>query len=87
MNCITGMGKCEFFEIAGKWEFHSVVGEAFLRKPKINPAQRKIDQKETISDEQTLVNNYRIGKLGKPEKATDKKKSEDDEIDFPFRRD
>ena len=37
--------------------------------------------KGTISDEQIRVNNFRIGKLGKPEKATDKKKSED-EIDF-----
>ena len=25
-----------------------------------------------------------MGKLGKPEKATDKKKTEDDEIDFPL---
>ena len=52
LNCITGMGKCEFFEIASQWEFHSVVGEAFLTKPKINPAHRKINPKGTISDEQ-----------------------------------
>ena len=84
LNCITGMGMCEFFEIAGQWEFHSVVGEAFLTKPKINPAHRKINPKGTISDEQIRVNNYRMGKLGKPEKTTDKKKSEDDEIDFPL---
>ena len=52
LNCITGMGKCEFFEIAGQWEFHSVVGEAFLRKPEINYAHRKINPKGTIPDEQ-----------------------------------
>ena len=36
LSCITGMGKCEFFEIAGQSEFQSVIGEAFLTKPKIN---------------------------------------------------
>ena len=84
LNCITGMGMCEFFEIAGQWKFHSVVGEAFLTKPKINLAHRKINPKGTISDEQIQVNNYRMGKLGKPEKTADKKKSEDDKIDFPL---
>ena len=52
LNCITGISKCEIFEIAGQWEFHSVVGEAFLRKPKINHAHRKINPKGIISDEQ-----------------------------------
>ena len=84
LNCITGMGKCEFYEIAGQWECHSVIGEAFLTKPIIYPVHRKINPKGTISEEQIQVNNYRMGKLGKPEKATDKKKTEDDEIDFPL---
>ena len=75
---------CEFLEIAGQWEFHSIVGEAFLGKPKINPTHRKINSKGTISDEQIRVNNYRMGKLGKPEKTTDEKKSENDEIDLPL---
>ena len=83
LNCITGMDMCEFLEIAGQWGFHSIVGEAFLGKPKINPTHRKINPKGTISDEQIRVNNYRMGKLGKPEKTTDEKKSENDEIDFP----
>ena len=52
LNCITGMGKCEFYEIAGQWECHSVIGEAFLTKPIINPAHRKINPKGTISEEQ-----------------------------------
>ena len=52
LNCITGMGKCEFLEIAGQWEFHSVVGEAFLTEPKTNPAHSKINPKGKISDEQ-----------------------------------
>ena len=51
LNCITGMGKCEFYEIAGQWECHSVIGEAFLTKPIINPAHRKINPKGTISEE------------------------------------
>ena len=59
LNCITGMGKCEFFEIAGQWKFHFVVGEAFLRKPKINPAHRKIDQKGPF-----LMNKYESTTIG-----------------------
>ena len=83
LNCITGMGMCDFLEIAGQWEFHSIV-EAFLGKPKINTAHRKINPKETISDEQIQVSSYRMGKLGKPKKTTEKKKSKNDKIDFPL---
>ena len=50
--CLTGMGMCEFLEIAGQWEFYSIVGEAFLGKLEINPTHRKINPKRTISDEQ-----------------------------------
>ena len=83
LNCVMGIGKCEFFEIASEWEFHSVVGEA-LRKPKINHKHRKINKNGNLSEEQIRVNNYWIGKLGKPEKAAHKKISKDDEIDFPL---
>ena len=83
LNCVTGIGKCEFFEIASEWEFHSVVGEA-LRKPKINHKHRKINKNGNLSEEQIQVNNYQMGKLGKPEKAAHKKISKDDEIDFPL---
>ena len=62
---------CEFLEIAGQWEFHCIVGEAFLGKPKINPTHRKINQKGTISDEQIQVNNLenqRKQQIGKNQK-------------------
>ena len=51
LNCVTGIGKCEFFEIAGEWEFHSVFGEA-LRKPKINHKHRKINKNGNLPEEQ-----------------------------------
>ena len=28
LSCMTGIGKCEFFEVAGQWKFQSIVGEA-----------------------------------------------------------
>ena len=82
LNCVTGVGQCEFFEIAGKWVFQSITGET-LSKSTINKAHRKINNKGAVSDDQMCVNKYRMGKLGKPEKTREKKKSEDEEIDFP----
>ena len=82
LNCVTGVGQCEFFEIAGKWMFQFVIGET-LSKSTINKAHRKINNKGTVSEDQICVNKYRMGKLGKPEKTREKKNSEDEEIDFP----
>ena len=66
LNCVTGVGQCEFFKIAGQWVFQSVIGET-LSKATINKAHRKINNKGAVSDEQIHVNKYRMGKLGKPE--------------------
>ena len=82
LNCVTGVGQCEFFEIAGQWVFQSVIGVT-LSKSTINKAHRKINNKGAISDEQICVNKYRMGKLGKPEETREKRKSEDEEINFP----
>ena len=82
LNCVTGAGQCEFFEIAGKWMFQSVIGET-LSKSTINKVHRKINNKGAVSEDQIRVNKYRMGKLGKPEKTREKKNSEDEEIDFP----
>ena len=82
LNCVTGVGQCEFFEIAGKWIFQSVTGET-LSKSTINKAHRKINNKGAVSEDQIHVNKYRMGKLGKPEKTREKKNSEDEEIYFP----
>ena len=82
LNCVTGVGQCEFFKIARQWVFQSVIGET-LSKSTINKAHRKINNKGAVSDEQIHVNKYRMGQLGKPEKMREKKKSEDEEIDFP----
>ena len=68
LNCVTGVGQCEFFEIAGQWVFQSVIGET------LSKAHRKINNKGAISDEQIHVNKYRMGKLGKPEKNKRKEK-------------
>ena len=73
LNSVTGVGQCEFFEIASKWVFQSVIGET-LSKSTINKAHRKINNKGAVSDDQICVNKYRMGKLGKPEK--NKKKEE-----------
>ena len=73
LNCVTGVGQCEFFEIASKWMFQSVIGET-LSKLTINKAHRKINNKGAVSEDQIRVNKYRMGKLGKPEKTREKKK-------------
>ena len=83
LNCVTGVGQCELFEIAGQWVFQSVTGETLSKSTINNKAHRKINKKGAVSDEQICVNKYRMGKLGKPEKTREKKKSEDEEIDFP----
>ena len=75
LNCVTGIGQCEFFEIAGKWMFQSVIGET-LSKSTINKAHRKINNKGAVSEDQICVNKYRMEKLGKPEKTREKKNSE-----------
>ena len=73
LNCATGVGQCEFFEIPSQWVFQSVIGET-LSKSTINMAHRKINNKGGVSDEQIHVNKYRMGKLGKPEKNKRKEK-------------
>ena len=73
LNCVTGVGQCEFFKIAGQWVFQSVIGET-LSKATINKAHRKINNKGAVSDEQIHLNKYRMGKLGKPEKTRERKK-------------
>ena len=83
LNCVTGVGQCEFFEIAGKWMFQSITGKT-LSKSTINKAHRKINNKGAVSEDQIRVNKYRMGKLGKPEKTREKKNSEDEEIYFPL---
>ena len=82
LNCVTGVDQREFFKIAGQWVFQSVIGET-LSKSTINKAHRTINNKGAISDEQICVNKYRMGKLGKPENTREKRKSEDEEINFP----
>ena len=82
LSCVTGVGQCEFFEIASQWVFQSVIGET-LSKSTTNKAHRKINNKRAISDEQICVNKYRMSKLGKPETTREKRKSEDEEINFP----
>ena len=62
LNCVTGVGQCEFFEIAGKWMFQSVIGET-LSKSTINEAHRKINKKGAVSEDQIHVNKYRMRKL------------------------
>ena len=74
LNCVTGVGQCEFFKIARQWVFQSVIGET-LSKATINKAHRKINNKGAVSDEQICLNKYRMGKLGKPEKTRERKKS------------
>ena len=81
LNCVIEVGQCEFFEIASKWVFQSVIGET-LSKSTINKAHRKIINKGAVSDDQIRVNKNRMGKLGKPEKTREKKISEDEEIDL-----
>ena len=73
LNCVTEVGQCEFFKIAGQWVFQSVT-EKTLSKSTINKAHRKINNKGAVSDEKIHVNKYRMGKLGKPEKTRENQK-------------